>query len=307
MDNQPQSPQSLPPQPHTSPSPAPLATAQPQPQPQSQSPYPLSQSPQAQPQAVRPQIAPYPQPNPASPQYPAPNSFNPAYRPQYVSPPPFSAPQPSAPVKIAKSSSHRILPLTLAVFLLIVAIASVVFAVINMLELKKYHEQNKTLEYTAKVQSAIIKKVSENAHKEIKTPDDVPMLTGSKENLYFSSWGVSIRTIPDLANLSYVIDNKSGFLCFTGTRAGTTNIPDFANIGKNRWGLGCLRRVAASEGPINKASNLSYGDLIKEFDGFNYFYVAPAKDFSQDPAELTAEKAVIPLIRQMLTENLSSF
>ena len=156
--------------------------------------------------------------------------------------------------------------------------------------------------------NAIIAKVESDTGVKITSPDNVPAYSPVIGNIYISEWGIKFKIPEDLENVSYILDQKyRPQICFTGNKIGIKYFPAFADIDQNRAGLGCVTRVATSEGDTDKDTGISFGQKIYTYGEYNYFYSAPAAHFSQDPAEQGLEDTAVQIIKNMISNNISHY
>lgn len=246
-----------------------------------------------------------PQNNPTQP--PKTNQFDFSYRPKYLSPPPFTAPDRPAEAKqkTPKPPKYR-LPIILASVMTLVSVSSIIFAVTKIVEVNNLQQDGKNLRSELKRKDEIIQRLEDNTNRSIKKPDDVPTFVSTKDYMYFNSWDLKIKIPTSLMDISHNFSHANQLLCFNALQSGMTYTPEFANSFKNPAGVGCLRRVSIKSGSKD-ANGLSYGDHITTIDDYNFFYVAPAKTFSKDRAELAIENAVIKSVKEMLFNNLFKY
>ncbi|MBR2996986.1 hypothetical protein IKF33_00900 [Candidatus Saccharibacteria bacterium] len=141
---------------------------------------------------------------------------------------------------------------------------------------------------------------------EINSVDDLPTLAPTTGYIYISDWGIKIQVPDSIKTVSYILNaNYRPSICFNANDAGLQYLPDFANIAKNPGGMGCLTRVAVSEGNADTDGN-SFGEQVFTSDDYNYFYTLP-RVFSTEPADQGVENSVINVIKNMLTKNVSSY
>lgn len=155
---------------------------------------------------------------------------------------------------------------------------------------------------------AIISKVEADTGVKITSPDNVPAYTPVIGNIYISEWGIKFKIPDDLENVSYILDQKyRPQICFTGNKIGIKYFPGFADIDKNPGGLGCVTRVATSEGDTDKDTGISFGQKVYTYGEYNYFYNAPAQHFSEDAAEQGLEDTAAQIIKNMISNNISHY
>ena len=156
-------------------------------------------------------------------------------------------------------------------------------------------------------QDEIIGKVAEAMGvSEIKTIDDLPTLAPTTGYIYISEWGIKIQIPEGINTVSYILNaNYRPSICFNANDAGLQYLPDFANIAKNPGGMGCLTRIAVTEGNADSNGN-SFGEQVFTSDGYNYFYTLP-RVYSTEPADQGIENSIINIIKTMLTKNVSAY
>lgn len=163
----------------------------------------------------------------------------------------------------------------------------------------KLTNANKTIEN----QAAIISAVEESSGTTINSPADVPVYKSTHGYIYIDDWGIKLKVPDDLTSVSYIFDQKyRPSICFNGLKKGVQYFPAFADIAQNTGGMGCLRRVEVAEGNADQDGR-SFGTQVFSDSGFNYFYVAPGRVFSQDAAEQGLESTAVQLIKNMLSGN----
>lgn len=156
--------------------------------------------------------------------------------------------------------------------------------------------------------NAIIAKVEEDTGVKITSPDNVPAYNPVIGNIYISEWGIKFKIPDDLENVSYILDQKyRPQICFTGNKTGIKYFPAFADIDKNPGGLGCVTRVATSEGDKDKDTGVSFGQPVYSYGEYNYFYNAPASHYSEDAAEQGLEDTAVQIIKNMISNNISHY
>ena len=156
--------------------------------------------------------------------------------------------------------------------------------------------------------NAIIAKVEADTGVKITSPDNVPAYNPVIGNIYISEWGIKFKIPDDLENVSYILDQKyRPEICFTGNKIGIKYFPGFADIDKNTAGLGCVKRVATSEGDTDKDTGNSFGQKVYTYGEYNYFYTGPTVHFSQEPAEQGLEDTAVQIIKNMISSNISHY
>lgn len=142
----------------------------------------------------------------------------------------------------------------------------------------------------------------------INTPDEVPVYKPTLGYIYIGSWNIKLKVPEDLTDVSYILDQKyRPSICFNAIGAGVRYFPAFADVAKNPGGMGCLTRVATSEGNTAADTGQSFGTKVFTYKDFSYFYTPPAKVYSTDEAEKGLEATAVQLIKNMLTDNISQY
>lgn len=127
--------------------------------------------------------------------------------------------------------------------------------------------------------------------------------SGGSENkvdenfIYVKDWGMKIKIISGLTNVSFDIDNDDyGSILVWGARrdSGANYVPDFAKQSKNGNAMGTLTRVPRYE---RSAS----GRLIWYDDYYNYYYQGPTGEPEANEVEMSWWVESYLLIKEMLT------
>lgn len=226
------------------------------------------------------------------------NMKNPDLQPHTISTPatPASAEQ--------KAKTYMILSIVFGAFAFIGIILGIWSLVANITTSNKLASANIALNNA----NAIIAKVEADTGVKITSPDNVPDYNPIIGNIYISEWGIKFKIPDDLENVSYILDQKyRPQICFTGNKIGIKYFPGFADIDKNTAGLGCVTRVATSEGDIDKDTGNSFGQKVYTYGEYNYFYTDPGAHFSQDAAEQGLEDTAVQIIKNMISNNISHY
>ena len=157
--------------------------------------------------------------------------------------------------------------------------------------------------------NAIIAAVEENTGvSPIESPEQVPVWKTTQGYIYITEWGIKLKIPDDLTSVSYILDQKyRPSICFNAVKAGVQYFPAFADVAKNPGGMGCLTRVATTEGNNDAATGMSFGSKVFTYKEYSYFYTAPAKVYSQDAAERGLEATAVQIIKNMITDNISQY
>lgn len=216
--------------------------------------------------------------------------------------------QPEDPAKSIKKLT--ILSIVLGVLSVVFLILGIVGLTNNISTSDQLAKANKTVND----QSAIIKAVEASTGKTITTPEDVPVYKPQTGYIYVTEWNIKMKIPEDLTDISYILDEKyRPQMCFNGYKKGVQYFPAFADIDQNPGGMGCVTRVQTSEGNTDAATGLSFGTPVFTQGEYTYFYNEPYQKsanniyFSTNDAERGLEQTGIQLIKNMLTDNISSF
>lgn len=219
-------------------------------------------------------------------------------------PKPGATPQPQQPKPADATKGLSIF----AVVLGIVAVIGIALGIWGLVDSIGTHDKLNQATEQLNAAKEIIGKIESDTGTKISSVDDVPTYSASTGYIYIDEWGVKIKVPKDIHKLSYTLDEKyRPQICFNGLEVSVTNIfPDFADIDRNPGGMGCLTRVASSEGGSDD-SGRSFGEQVFSADGYNYFYEAPSKTFASSPSEQGLEKTAVQIIKNMLTTGVSSY
>lgn len=190
----------------------------------------------------------------------------------------------------------------LAGVFLFFAIGGSIFGVISIDKLKKANSDLNN-------KNAIISTLENNTGiSPIDSPEKVPVFKATKDYIHIPEWGIKIKIPADLTSVSYILNQQyRPSICFNAYKKGVQYFPAFADVAKNPGGMGCLTRIATSEGDTNTENSQSFGTKVFTSKGYNYFYTAPVKDFSKDAAELGLEHTAVQIIKNMLTDNVNQY
>ena len=207
----------------------------------------------------------------------------------------------NSPEHVAKRST------TLAIVTSVLAVIFLICAVVGLVLAVGKNDALETANAELESKSAIVAALETTAGKSIKSPDDIPVFQTTHGYIYISEWGIKIKIPDQLTSISYILDQKyRPSICFNAIKNSATTFPAFADVAQNPGGMGCLTRVAVSEGNADKEGR-SFGLLVKTIDDYNYFYTDPARVFSQEPAEQGIEQESAQLIKSMLVDGVSSY
>lgn len=230
----------------------------------------------------------------------SPTHFDRPVNPAPIVPDPAEA-QKDSPERIAKKFTKlAIVTSILAGVFLILAVVGLIFSVVknDELETAKADLQNK---------NAIVAALENTTGETITTAEDVPVFKTTHGYIYVDEWGIKIQVPDQLTSVSYILDQKyRPTICFNALKDSATTFPAFADVAQNPGGMGCLTRVAVTEGNSDKDGR-SFGLLVKTIDDYNYFYTDPARVYSQDAAEQGLEQESAQLIKNMLVDGVSPY
>ena len=221
--------------------------------------------------------------------------------------PPAPAPKVKKPQKTISTApkDHSKALSVMSIFLAIFAIVGIVLGIIGITSASTAENNLKISQEQLATANAIISQVETETGAKINSADDVPAFRVVKGYLYLNDWTLRFKIPAKLTRLSYSYDSDGNYhpkLCATGIQEGdTTAFPAFADIKQNKTGIGCLTRVATSEGSTDSDGN-SFGELIQTADGYNYFYTRPTT-FSEDSAEAALEQNAEQLVKAMFMDN----
>ena len=225
--------------------------------------------------------------------------------PASVSQPPMSAtPQNQQSTDAQKAKTYMTLSVVFGIF----AFVGIILGIYSLVSNTSTSSQLAEAEAALNNASAIISKVESDTGKTINSVDDVPSYTSVANTIYVPEWGIKFKVPDDLENVSYIVDQKyRPQICFTAHKTGVKYFPAFADIDQNPGGLGCITRVAITEGDSDKDSGNSFGQKIYSYGEYNYFYTAPSGHFSQDSAEQGLEDTATQIIKNMIANNISHY
>ena len=193
---------------------------------------------------------------------------------------------------------------------LIFGILTAIFVVVSVVALVLYMSTtSKMAETEAERDSykSIVTAVEETTGVTINTVADVPVYKATTGYIYLSSWNIKIRIPDNLTSVSYILnENYRQSICFNAVGKGVQYFPDFANIALNPGRMGCLTRIATSEGEFDAATGVSFGTKVFTYKDYSYFYTG-STDYSQDEANLGLEHTAVQYIKNMLTDNVEQY
>lgn len=142
----------------------------------------------------------------------------------------------------------------------------------------------------------------------ITSVNQVPVYKSTLGYIYLSDWNIKLKIPEDLTSLSYILDQKyRPSICFNGLKKGVQFFPAFADVARNPGGMGCLTRVATTEGNTDAKTGLSFGTKVLTHKEYSYFYTPPARQFSTEASELGLEKTAVQLIKNMIIDQTSIY
>ena len=154
---------------------------------------------------------------------------------------------------------------------------------------------------------SIVRAVEETTGVTINGVSDVPVYKATKGYIYLSDWDIKIRIPDNLASVSYILNqNYRQSICFNAVGKGVQYFPDFANIALNPGRMGCLTRIATTEGEFDAATGVSFGTKVFTYKDYSYFYTGSI-DYSKDEANLGLEHTAVQYIKNMLTDNIEQY
>jgi len=154
---------------------------------------------------------------------------------------------------------------------------------------------------------SIVTAVEETTGVTINSVSDVPVYKATTGYIYLSSWNIKIRIPDNLTSVSYILnENYRQSICFNAVGKGVQYFPDFANIALNPGRMGCLTRIATTEGEFDAATGVSFGTKVFTYKDYSYFYTGSI-DYSKDEANLGLEHTAVQYIKNMLTDNVESY
>lgn len=214
-----------------------------------------------------------------------------------------AAPEKPAPDPTKQAKKAGTLTVIFGVLTLIFAIAAIVALVLNLSTNIDLNDAKTELEAKTK----IVKKVEESSGLTINSPEDVPIYKATTGYIYISEWNIKIKIPDNLEKVSYILNqNYRPSICFNAVQKGVQYFPDFANVALNPGKMGCLTRIATSEGGFDAATGASFGTNVFTYKEFNYFYTGSI-DYSKDAANLGLEHTAVQIIKNMLTDNIEPY
>ncbi|MDO4967436.1 MAG: hypothetical protein Q4E70_01565 [Candidatus Saccharibacteria bacterium] len=154
---------------------------------------------------------------------------------------------------------------------------------------------------------SIVTAVEETTGVTINSVSDVPVYKATTGYIYLSSWNIKIRIPDNLTSVSYILnENYRQSICFNAVGKGVQYFPDFANIALNPGRMGCLTRIATTEGEFDAATGVSFGTKVFTYKDYSYFYTGSI-DYSKDEANLGLEHTAVQYIKNMLTDNIEQY
>lgn len=201
----------------------------------------------------------------------------------------------------------------LSMMTIIFGILAGVFMILSIVGLTSYfssQDEIASLTSDNRNKANIIKAVAESAGvDDIENPDQVPVYKATTGYIYISEWNIKIKIPDTLEKVSYILNqNYRPSICFNAVGKGVQYFPDFANIALNPGRMGCLTRIATTEGEFDAATGQSFGTKVYTDDsrGYSYFYT-PSTDYSKDTANLGLEHTAVQIIKNMLTDNIEVY
>lgn len=197
-------------------------------------------------------------------------------------------------------------------FAVIFGILTAVFTILAVIGLVfALNSQTKNVELAASLdeKEKIIKAVEETTGvSPIDSPEKVPVYKATTGYIYLSEWNIKIRIPDNLEYVSYILNNINFHqsICFNATQKNVQYFPDFANIALNPGRMGCLTRIATSEGEFDPTTGISYGEKVFTYKDYSYFYTA-ATEYSKDEANLGLERTSIKYIYSMIKDNIEQY
>lgn len=197
----------------------------------------------------------------------------------------------------------------LSVILGVLAMIGIVLGIIGLVGSGNANSELEANKQVLANYKAIVDEVSSQTGKTINDVNDLPAYKAVKDYIYIPDWNIKIEKTSALKDLSYILDqNFRPQICFTGYETNITQFPEFADIEKNPRGMGCLTRVAISEGNVNGETGESFGLQVFSDNGYNYFYWKDeAFVYSQTDADKGLEATAVQKIKSMLQNGISHF
>lgn len=193
---------------------------------------------------------------------------------------------------------------------MIFGILTAIFVVVSIVALVLYlSTASKVTEVESERDNykSIITAVEETTGVTINSVADVPVYKATTGYIYLSSWNIKIRIPDNLTSVSYILnENYRQSICFNAVGKGVQYFPDFANIALNPGRMGCLTRIATTEGEFDAATGVSFGTKVFTYKDYSYFYTGSI-DYSKDEANLGLEHTAVQYIKNMLTDNIESY
>lgn len=157
--------------------------------------------------------------------------------------------------------------------------------------------------------SAIVGELENQTGTTINVVEDLPVYQPASGFVYITEWGIKLKIPDTLTSVSYILNQNAGYhsyICFNAVQDGVQYFPAFADINQNRDGIGCLYRIAVTDGDADSGGT-SYGQKVFTNGDYNYFYKEPSKVFSGSEAEKGLEATARDLVKQMIVDNISTY
>ncbi len=214
------------------------------------------------------------------------------------------------PVQAVKAGVNTTSITLLSIVLGILAVVGIGLGVFGLIDSATVNDKLAAAQAELATKTSIISAVEKQTGVAIKSVKDIPNYVATTGYIYLTEWGIKIHIPSDLHHVSYILNDRlyHPTICFNAVDTSITNpLPAFSDITQNPGGMGCLVRISTDEGDRG-TDGLSFGEKILSDNGYNYFYTAPAKNFSTVNAELQLEKNAVSLIKTMLNaENVSAY
>lgn len=194
----------------------------------------------------------------------------------------------------------------------VLGVATVIFLFLGIWGLVDAASTRKNLEATTKENNnltSIIDAIEEQTETVIQTVEDVPVYQPASDYIYLTDWGIKLRIPETLTSVSYILDQNADYrpsVCFNAVKSGVQYFPAFADVKQNPGGMGCLWRISIADGEKDASGN-SFGQKVFTNEDFNYFYKEPSKTYSSTDAEKGLEATAVQLIKNMITDNISTY
>ncbi|MBR3220347.1 hypothetical protein IKF76_00565 [Candidatus Saccharibacteria bacterium] len=215
---------------------------------------------------------------------------------------------PSTPAPMSadeKIKKFTILSIALGASTLVFLIIAVVCLISAASNGSKLSQTQKSLDNKSAIVAAVEQTTGVSP---IDNPEQVPVWNATKNYVYVTEWDVKLKIPEDLTSVSYILDQKfRPSICFNAVQKGLQSFPAFADIAKNPGGMGCLTKVAVSEGNNDVTTGVSFGEKVFTYKDFSYFYTAPTKTYSTEASEQGLERTAVQLIYVMLKDNISQY